>query len=426
MRITDEWLKQFFSTVDENNILRRRESVSIEFKEHFYWNDKKFRSKLAKSIASFANNKGGVIVFGVSNKPHKLVGIENFNSVDDAEITMFLNNHFTPAIEFERKTYSVNGITIGLLIIFEAHHKPIICIKDSAHTFESDIYFRYGARSSKIRSGDLIYILNEIKENESNKWLDLLRKVSQFGISNVGVLNTSSGELVANNNTFILDERLLDQIKFLNEYSIQRKGAPTVKIIGEVAELAKIIEKPKAIYDEDIFTAFLTENLITDGIEYIRAICNLNTQYYPIYFFLLHDTQKLDDAYELVSSLKSRSAIKQNILNRIKDDSHLKSKSTKYPFINTELGKRREYYYSKIINNELVNVSDEKEARIFFESIFNLQKDSYDIGFLKKELLNIYNTFYPFEKDSINYTFRWSLAFLDLIEYRSVITIGST
>ena len=420
MRITEEWLNQFFSAVDENNILRRRESVSIEFKKVFHWHDKNFKSKLAKSIAAFANNKGGVIVFGVSNKPHKLVGIESFDNTDDAEITTFLNNHFTPAIEFERKIYSVNGITMGLLVIFEANHKPIICIKDSAHTFESDIYFRYGARSSKIRSGDLIYLLNEIKENESNKWLELLRKVSQFGISNVGILNTASGELVANNNTFILDEPLLDQIKFLNEYSIDQKGAPAVKIIGEVTELAKIIEKLKAIYDEDIFTAFLTEDLIADGIEYIRAICNLNTQYYPIYFFLMHDTQKLEDAYKLVHSLKSRSAIKQNILNRIKDDSHLKSKSKKYPFIETDLGNRRKYYYSKIINRESVDISYEKEARIFFESIFNLKKGDYDIGFLKKELHNIYNKFYPFKKDNINYTFRWSLAFLDLIEYRTV------
>ena len=93
MRITEEWLNQFFSAVDENNILRRRESVSIEFKEVFHWHDKNFKSKLAKSIAAFANNKGGVIVFGVSNKPHKLVGIENFDNTDDAEITTFLNNH---------------------------------------------------------------------------------------------------------------------------------------------------------------------------------------------------------------------------------------------------------------------------------------------------------------------------------------------
>jgi len=420
MKITKEWLDQFFSAVDENNILRRRESVSIEFKEIFDWGTKEYKSKIAKSAAAFSNNRGGVIVFGVANKPHKIKGTSNFEETDDAEISTFFTNHFTPEIQFERKENEISGFKIGLLIIFESKFKPVVCTKDSARTFESDIYYRYGARTAKIRAGDLLYLLNEIREYENQKWLELLGNVAKIGISNIGLLNAESGELVAHDNTFILDEKLLDQIKILDQYSEEREGKPAVKIIGEIRELGKIIEKPKPIYDEDVYEAFLTERLITSGLEYIRAICRFNTQYYPFYFFLISDAIRILNAYEIVKRFKTRSAIKAKILERIQNDSHLLGKSRCYPFSLTELGKLRKLFHEKTIKSDQIKINSVKDCKIFFESIFSLKRGEYDIKFVKSNLYEIYKKYYPFEKDANNFTFRWALTYLDSIEYRDV------
>ena len=418
MKIFKEWFDQFFSAVDENLILRRRESVTIEFKETFEWGRKEFRSKIAKSAAAFANNRGGIIVFGISNKPHHVIGIKNFLEIDDSEVSTFFTTHFTPNILFERQEYEFNGVKIGLLSISESELKPIICCKDSAKTYESDIYYRYGARSSKIKAGDLIYLLREIRETENEKWMNLLGNVSRFGVSNVGLLNTASGEIVGNNNTFILDENLLKQIQVLDQYSEKTEGSPAVKIIGEIREVGKLIEKPKPIYDEDIYEAFLKEYLITSGFEYLRAICRFNTPYYPFFFFLNVENVKLPDAFETVKGMKIRSGVKNGILERIADDSNIQSKSRLYPFSKTELGQKRKTLYDKVINEEQISVESEEDCKVLFESLFSLNKGEYNLRHLKETLYHIYSKFYPFEKDPYNYTFRWSLSYLDSIEYR--------
>lgn len=63
---TDDYKKIFTFHASIANRLVSRESGWLEFKESFNWNSK---DRYAKSIASFANNKGGYIVFGIKDKP---------------------------------------------------------------------------------------------------------------------------------------------------------------------------------------------------------------------------------------------------------------------------------------------------------------------------------------------------------------------
>ena len=58
----------------------------MEFKESFNWSSK---DKYAKSIAAFANNLGGFIIFGIKNNPRDLVGLKsnNFDEIDEAKIS---------------------------------------------------------------------------------------------------------------------------------------------------------------------------------------------------------------------------------------------------------------------------------------------------------------------------------------------------
>ncbi|GEN52313.1 hypothetical protein HFA01_05750 [Halobacillus faecis] len=46
--VSEEFLKEFFSQI-EGDILNRRESYKIEFKETFEWNDKKIKSKYLRT-----------------------------------------------------------------------------------------------------------------------------------------------------------------------------------------------------------------------------------------------------------------------------------------------------------------------------------------------------------------------------------------
>lgn len=90
-----------------------RESGWLEFKEAFG-----FRSlgKYIRSAAAFANAKGGYIVYGVANRPHKLIGLKDrsFDDLDPAKLTQFFNEHFDPEIEWGRHLYELNGKVFGI------------------------------------------------------------------------------------------------------------------------------------------------------------------------------------------------------------------------------------------------------------------------------------------------------------------------
>ncbi len=74
------------------NVLRNRENSQLEFKETFNLGS---RAKYARTMASFANNKGGYIVFGVEPSPHRLKGLssDRFDAFDPAQLSEFLNTH---------------------------------------------------------------------------------------------------------------------------------------------------------------------------------------------------------------------------------------------------------------------------------------------------------------------------------------------
>src|SRR6266478_5170013 len=57
---------------DSKNILQNRENSQLEFKETFNLGS---LAKYSRTMAAFANNKGGYIVFGVEPSPHRLKGV---------------------------------------------------------------------------------------------------------------------------------------------------------------------------------------------------------------------------------------------------------------------------------------------------------------------------------------------------------------
>ncbi|GHW72798.1 ATP-binding protein [Vibrio cholerae] len=414
----DDWAKEFFSAINEENILKRRESNTTEFKEIFDWKSKEFKSNIARTAAAFSNRDGGVIIFGVADRPHTIVGVDNYYTVDDADIAVWFNELFSPSIEFSRSIFQCGSLTIGILHIFESKNKPIICIKDSAKTFDSDIYYRYSARSSKIKSGDLIYLLNEIKAKEKATWLKFLSNIAQVGIENIALLNSVTGELSSANNTFLIDESILGQIQILDKYSESHDGAPAVKIIGDIVDSAMVVEKTKNIFEEDIFEAFLTESCSVKGIDYISSICTMNSEMYPLYYFLNLDSVKPEERYNYVEHVETRFKNRNRVLSRLSDDGKIQGKKEQYSLTSMGVGKDRKAILDTLVaQNDLV-LNNENDCKLVLETLFSIEKETTDIKYLKKQILRIYESFYPFEKDPINFIFRWSLTYLDFIYYK--------
>src|SRR3990167_10327858 len=132
----EDYKKIFAFHQSIQNRIISRESGSIEFKESFNWLAK---DKYAKSIAAFANNKGGYIVFGVKNSPRELIGLQsnNFEDTDEAKITGYLNSVLSPEIEYEKFTISMNNKTVGIFKVLPSKNKPTVCIKNDGDLREA-------------------------------------------------------------------------------------------------------------------------------------------------------------------------------------------------------------------------------------------------------------------------------------------------
>ena len=131
--------------------LKSRESTRLEFKESF---SRAGRAKYAKTLAAFANNSGGFIVFGVTDSPRELVGVdgERFDAFASESFSGYLNATFAPELEWEAFTTRVGDVLLGVLHVAKAKARPVVALRNDADVIrESDIFYRYRARSERIR-----------------------------------------------------------------------------------------------------------------------------------------------------------------------------------------------------------------------------------------------------------------------------------
>ena len=76
MDIHEEYVRKILSNNSADGTLKSRESNTVEFKEAF---NKNSTAKYGKTMAAYSNNRGGYIIFGVKDKPRKIIGLKNDN-----------------------------------------------------------------------------------------------------------------------------------------------------------------------------------------------------------------------------------------------------------------------------------------------------------------------------------------------------------
>ena len=214
---SDDYNKIFSFHGSISNRITARESGWLELKESFNWNSK---DKYAKSMSAFANNKGGYIVFGIKDKPRDLIGLQsdNFEDTDEAKITSYLNSVFSPEITFEKFVIKIKSKNIGILHIHQIINKPAVCLKNDGELKEADIYYRYNARSEKIKYAEIKMLFELIKEEERKSWMEHFEKISKIGSTNLNIMNTISGEITGKGGTLIIDKKLIYENPYFNDF----------------------------------------------------------------------------------------------------------------------------------------------------------------------------------------------------------------
>ena len=263
----DFFLTKLFSSLEEETFkFGARESASVEFKESFNWNGK---DKYGKTMAAFSNSRGGYLVFGVSNSPRKLVGLSSagFENQDEAIVTSYLNGTFSPEIRYEKLVRTISTRTIGVIYTYPAENRPVVAVKTDGDIREAEIYYRYSARSEKIKYPELKNLFDLAREHERKSWMELFQRISKIGPTNAGIMDLVEGTIEGDRGSLLIDASLIPKLQFVREGSFSPSGKPTLKLIGDVRPIASVGNKggPAAVrFTDDRSAPVVREETVLD------------------------------------------------------------------------------------------------------------------------------------------------------------------
>lgn len=186
----EEIIRKILSNCSSTGILKSRESNTVEFKESF---NKASTAKYAKTMAAYSNNRGGYIIFGVKDKPRTIVGLKNsnFENLNQEQFSEAVNSLFAPAMEwdcgmfiFETPSHDEKSsiqFKIGWIYTEEAELKPIIAQKsnDGEKINSGDTFYRYRARSEKIKYAEMQRIIDERAKKERDRLLKVFEAIQK-------------------------------------------------------------------------------------------------------------------------------------------------------------------------------------------------------------------------------------------------------
>ncbi len=323
-------------------ILARTENETIEYKKSF-----SFDNKLMITIAGFANNRGGFILHGVEDGSRKLIGLsdkkaKDFERFDLAKATTLLNGKFAPKITIDLELHEVNGLKIGVIHVHQSEEKPVVAISGGQPIREGDIFYSYGAMRTRIKYADLRSLLDEVLQRKVTQLFKHVDLIAKIGVENAAIMDVVGGDVFGPSiKSFVISEELLDQLTFIREGEFtETEGAPTLKLVGNLQsyDADARIEVRMRISEEDIYSAFLNQELVNSPFQYIEASCDQLSQYFPIYYYARQAGLSRNMLCEKVEQITdARKRTKEQILERIGSETRLheqhsvsKSKAYRY------------------------------------------------------------------------------------------------
>lgn len=240
----------------------RNEGLTIEYKETFNFGS---LAKYFKTMMAFANNRGGIIIFGITNSPRTIKGLvkdSQFYNIDPEKIVQFMKEDMSVILDFEIDTFFVDGKELGYIKVEELRYKPVICKKNESDILkEGSIYYRYSGRSELINYAELRNIIDDIKQIERESIMKNFNAIIKEGPENIQIVNSNTGRIQWGQVPVFIDEKLLTnlkkEVKFIESGKFdENNGEPTLKVIGSLnsSNIMKVKEKTNINVDYPYFT----------------------------------------------------------------------------------------------------------------------------------------------------------------------------
>lgn len=427
----NELFKIFKTSAQYPDRLIKREDKNHEFKASFNMAN---AAMYLKTIAAFANNEGGYIIFGVQDKPHTMLGLDEkslgrFSSLPVEKFTQLLQEYFAPDIEWTNCIYEYKSLFFGIIYIFPAKVKPVICKKlydggnNSKYALkESDIYYRYGGRTERIKYPELQRIIDEKRAMEERQWVRFLMTAAHIGVENACIMDISKGEISGAGGKIVIDEDLLKKISFIKEGEfVEKDGAPTLRLVGDVQTIetgkmvvAKTKNVIKTIEQTDIIESFLKNERVENPIDYIKRICSSTSGNLPVYHYLALCGKDLETVINELESITVRGNAKKTLIARLKGERVLKMRV--FPSRETTASQKRKEYIDLWLAEKIPDfTAEEKNLNTCVEALLFMSADQIKEHerYIKKKVLALYKVFYETSNSALAQIIRTTICYID-------------
>ncbi len=268
---------------------------------------------LIRTIAAMANNRGGFMFFGIDNESQEVVGMlnQNFQNADISQIIAVIRNYLSPCPEIKKFELVFGSQTVGVIRVEQYDTPPVVIVKQHDKARLGDIIFRYSGRSEVIRPPELFELLRRRDLGSANALLSTLQQVAQIGPSRTIILDSDVNKIDAENKTILIDSKLAQQLKFIEEGSFDEKdGAPTLKLLGEVSQTetirgeTEVVVQEKALDPDMVVMAFLQNEEVSAPLEYLKESAMVQRRWLPLNYFVARLPGGLQEATSYLRALK--------------------------------------------------------------------------------------------------------------------------
>ena len=287
------------------------ETDHVECKQNFQLRPENRFADIIKAIAGLANSKGRYIFFGVRNVDFCVDGLASdlFKSTDPAEINRILASALDPVPHVAKTMVELGGKAIGVLFIEKHQNPPIIALKNIASDVrEGSIYFRYVGETRLIKPGELRRL---IADREQQAIAEFTRRISNVASGSAATIDLDTGEVAGRTGSFVIDQKLLPDIQFIREGDFsERRGAPALRLIGDVEPVSKEEKERVRIIRESVtpdavVRNFLLGEAVADPVQYIHAQAHFQRRWLPVWYYVKQARAKPE---LLVEELRDRVA----------------------------------------------------------------------------------------------------------------------
>jgi schlafen family protein len=249
-------------------------------------------SKAIRAIAGLANNKGGYLLFGVTDGSFQADGLadETFSKSDLALINRVLVGSLDPVPHVTKALIELGGKHVGVLYVEKHDHGPVVAIKNVGQDVkEGGIYFRYVGETRLIKPGELRQI---IAAREQRAIADFSARMGRVATGKEATIDLDSGEVAGTSGKFVIDKALLPNIQFVREGDFsQTKGAPALRLIGDVEPVSEAERERTRVIRENVtpdavVRNFLRNEKVAEPMQYIHFQAHSQRKWFPVWFYV--------------------------------------------------------------------------------------------------------------------------------------------